>query len=119
MGIRADRDYLECSCGLANHTLRFSRTHGMDDYDKLLVIDMYLGHYRGFWKHLWYGIKYAFGYKCPYGAFDEVLLEPDQVAKLKDLCDRHLKAVKEQEVPLTEKDKKVLDKMIMEEVRKR
>ena len=40
---------------------------------------------RPFWQRLKYGIKYIFGYKCMYGAFDEFIVNPTDVDKLKDI----------------------------------
>lgn len=40
---------------------------------------------RPFWKRLKYGIKYIFGYQCMYGAFDEFIVNPTDVDKLKDI----------------------------------
>lgn len=40
---------------------------------------------RRFWQRLKYGIKYIFGYKCMYGAFDEFIVNPTDVDKLKDI----------------------------------
>ena len=97
MGLNVDRTFLECSCGCARHTLRFSRYRGFDDFDKFLVVDMHLGHYMSRFKRLWYGLQYIFGFKSSYGAFDEVLLERRDVEKLRDLCNEHLKRMDEKE----------------------
>ena len=40
---------------------------------------------RSFFSRLKYGIKYIFGYKCNYGAFDEFIFNPEDANKLQDL----------------------------------
>jgi hypothetical protein len=40
---------------------------------------------RPFWERVKYGIKYIFGYRCRFGAFDEFLFNPDDVEKLEKL----------------------------------
>jgi len=38
-----------------------------------------------FFERLKYGIKYIFGYKCIYGAFDEFIFNPEDAPKLQNL----------------------------------
>ena len=40
---------------------------------------------RPFWQRLQYGIKYIFGYKSRYGAFDEFIFNPDDAERLQTL----------------------------------
>jgi hypothetical protein len=40
-----------------------------------------------FWKRLMYGIKYIFGYKCRYGAFDEFIVNPKDADKIQEIVD--------------------------------
>ncbi|MBR1436345.1 MAG: hypothetical protein IJ584_14685, partial [Bacteroidales bacterium] len=40
-----------------------------------------------FWKRLKYAIKYIFGYQCKYGAFDEIILNPDDAERLQKVVD--------------------------------
>jgi hypothetical protein len=40
---------------------------------------------RPFWERVKYGVKYIFGYKCRFGAFDEFLFNSDDVEKLEKL----------------------------------
>lgn len=40
-----------------------------------------------FWQRVKYGIKYIFGYKCRYGAFDEFIFNPEDAPKLQKLVD--------------------------------
>jgi hypothetical protein len=42
---------------------------------------------RRFFDRLKYGIKYIFGYKCNYGAFDEFIFNPKDADKIQELAD--------------------------------
>jgi len=85
-----DTEYLECSCTSAEHLLRFTFDHGWKGECPEIFVDVQLNHFHGFWKRLWQGLKYIFGYKCRYGHWDESLLLGDQVRQLRAMCDKHL-----------------------------
>jgi hypothetical protein len=73
-----------CECHSPDHTVFF-------DYDGEggeLYLTVHLTTHRGFWKRLWYGIKYAFGYQCRYGAWDEVILRQRDCAPIRALLDK-------------------------------
>ena len=61
---------LRCECSSCEHQLIVS----WDNDDGEVYVHVHLTSYKSFWQRLWYGLKYAFGYKCRYGAFDEVVL---------------------------------------------
>jgi len=84
------KNYIECQCGTPEHTLRFVWEEGTDWPE--MYVEVCLVQYYGFFKRLWYGLKYIFGYKSKYGYghFDETLLGYHQVKELKDLCDKWL-----------------------------
>jgi hypothetical protein len=72
-----DKEIFICACHNFEHLLIFCK-----DEDFVYCYSN-LVHYNGFWKRLWYGIKYAFGYKSRYGAFDEFLFKPEDLQQLK------------------------------------
>ena len=53
-----------------------------DDDDKLLYTEVHLRTYHNFFKRLWYGLKYAFGYKSRFGAWDEFLFDKENEEEL-------------------------------------
>lgn len=61
-----------CDCSSAEHqlVLRFD-----DDKDlgRMVYVEIHLVNKR-WYKRLWLGIKYIFGYKCCYGNFEEMIL---------------------------------------------
>ena len=67
-----DKLHIICECESPEHQLIFIH----DNEDDLLYLETHLINYNGFFKRLWIGIKYAFGYKCKYGNFDTVLISP-------------------------------------------
>jgi len=71
-----------CGCGSVEHQI-IARLDD-DTWGKDVFIAVYLKH-RSFFKRLIYGIKYIFGYKCRYGAFEEFILDPSDAGKLQEI----------------------------------
>jgi hypothetical protein len=72
---KEDKIYVECSCGSPEHLLQFDR-------DEDFVYIYILLNNENFFKRIWLGLKYIFGYKCRYGNFDEILLSKESVKSL-------------------------------------
>lgn len=69
-------EYLECHCHSPEHTLTF---HVWDDEKPpMLFVHVFLRP-EPFYKRIWNGLKYIFGYQCQYGHFDEFILNPKDV----------------------------------------
>ena len=73
------RELLICKCHSPEHQIIFSWD---DDLDETLVYMTIHLNKHGFWQRLKYGIKYIFGRQCNYGAFDEVILNPEDARKV-------------------------------------
>lgn len=69
---------LICSCHSTEHQLIFQK----DDIDEV-YISVHLHKYR-FWKRLWIGIRYIFGYSCRYGNFDEIITTKKELQEIID-----------------------------------
>lgn len=69
-----------CSCHSLEHQIMFW-------YDKdesgILYALPHLTTYRNFIERLWYGLKYAFGYKSKFGAWDSTIFDSENLSKLK------------------------------------
>ena len=66
-----------CACGDVEHQMIIRSIDGDDDvYVSIHLVKL------GFFKRLWYGIKYIFGYQCKYGAFDEIIITKKDKHKL-------------------------------------
>lgn len=81
-----EHEYIECYCDSEHHLLRFTWDEDPDWSE--IYLDVHLNYYYGFFKRLWYGIKYIFGFKSSYGQFDCAGLRHKQVNQLRDLCNR-------------------------------
>ncbi len=83
--------YFECMCGSDEHTIRFI----LDNEDGDLYTSIFLNQHRPWWKVLWVGIRYIFGYKCKYGHWDCWVLDPEDAVRLRDMCDEFIKKQEE------------------------
>lgn len=80
-----------CSCASLEHQIMFWHDK---EYDYLHACP-HLVTYRGFFKRLWYGLRYAFGYKSRYGAWDELIFDKtDEEELLRFLQSRQKKDIK-------------------------
>lgn len=73
-----------CHCLSTHHTVQWTFFDGLGKEPDELHFSVFLNE-RPFWTRLWYGIKYIFGYKCPYGHFDSFILHPAEAKKLQEV----------------------------------
>jgi hypothetical protein len=75
-----DKKIFICACSSLEHLIMFW------DWpeSKEVYIEVHLRNRDNFFKRLWYGLKYTFGYKSRFGAFDEFIFAPDDLAELKE-----------------------------------
>jgi hypothetical protein len=87
MEIKKTKEVLICDCHSSDHQILLM--YSEDEYSTGETFPMCYAHIhlnrRPFWERVKYGIKYIFGYKCRYGAFDEFMFNPDDVEKLEKL----------------------------------
>ena len=81
-----EREIFICDCHSLEHQVAF----WYDEEDKSLYIEPHLVTHINFFKRLWVGLKYAFGYRSRFGEFDEVVLSPESQKKLRDILNKHL-----------------------------
>lgn len=81
-----------CTCYNTEHQLVISRNPLDEKEGPMIFINIYLKN-MSWYKRLWYGIKYIFGYKCKYGAFDEFIMDSADADKLQGIVN-YLKKVK-------------------------
>ncbi len=65
--------HIVCECGSMEHQMLFIHDHDDDE----MYLEIHLANYRNFFKRLWVGLKYAFGYKSQYGNFDSTILSKE------------------------------------------
>lgn len=73
------REVMICAC----HSLEHQVVFWYDEEDDELHCEPHLSTNRGFFKRLWYGLKYAFGYKSRFGAWDSILFKEEDLTKLR------------------------------------
>lgn len=71
-----------CSCNSTEHQMVFLPSPFPEE--KEVYVHIHLNK-RSWWERLKYGIKYIFGYKCMYGAFDEMILDKNNIHKLEEV----------------------------------
>ena len=74
-----NKELLICECHNIEHQITFI----YDDGDECKNVYMYI-HLtkKSFWERLKYGLKYILGYQCRFGAFDEMILNPNDSDKI-------------------------------------
>ena len=78
--------YFDCACYDSEHTIRFVFDDDGDIAE--LYLDVFLAD-QPWYKRLWLGIKYIFGYKSRYGHFGNWTLAEHDAERLQDLLDRY------------------------------
>lgn len=91
-----EKDILLCECNSDEHQIIIH--YNEEEFENgqrynVCYAHIHLTTYKSFWKRLIYGIKYVFGYKSKYGAWDEFMFNPEDANKLQELVN-YLKEVK-------------------------
>ncbi len=83
-----------CECNSTDHQIifLFSEDNYGDFIDRTCYMHIHLNE-RPFWERVKYGIKYIFGRKSRFGAFDEFILNRDDADRFQKVVD-YLKKVK-------------------------
>lgn len=86
--MKDDKDIIICECNSTDHQIILLYSDDEVDGQKypMCFAHVHLNK-RPFWYRVKYGLKYIFGYKCNYGAFDEFMFNPDDADKLQKLVD--------------------------------
>lgn len=78
-------ELLICECNNLEHQIVF-RYFEDEDWNEVYMTT-HLSDCSNFWQRLKYAIKYVFGYKSRYGAFDEFIFRKEDAEKLKSIVD--------------------------------
>ena len=87
-----ENDIFICDCEDIEHQLVVSR----DVDEKELTLSIHLSQYQNFFQRIWVAIKYVFGKKSIYGAWDVIILNEKKMIKLKNLIENELNKSNEQ-----------------------
>jgi hypothetical protein len=89
MELKNNTEILICDCHSTDHQIVIIFSE--DEFDNgqkypMCYLHVHLNK-RPFWERVKYGIKYIFGYKSKYGAFDEFIFNPEDAYKLENLVE--------------------------------
>ena len=87
-----ENDIFICDCEDIEHQLVVSR----DVDEKELTLSIHLSQYQNFFQRILVAIKYVFGKKSIYGAWDVIILNEKKMIKLKNLIEKELNKSNEQ-----------------------
>ena len=73
-----DRKILICDCNSLEHQMMI----WWDEEDKLIYSYIHLNTSKNFFQRLTHGIKYIFGHKCRFGAWDEFIFSEESEESL-------------------------------------
>jgi hypothetical protein len=78
------KELFVCECESVEHQLIFLYDEN-DTYSEIYC-EIHLTTYMNFWQRLKHGVKYIFGFKSRYGAFDSIILNPDDHEKFQSVA---------------------------------
>ena len=76
-----------CDCNSTEHQMIIYYDKDDEFGEEEVYVHLHLINNRGFWNRLKYGIKYIFGYKSKFGAWDEMVLKPSDADKFQTMVD--------------------------------
>jgi len=79
--------FFECQCGSSEHILRF--TLDASDEDPGIYSSVFLDSDVPWYKRLWMGIKYIFGYRCKYGYFGCWLMKDEDIERFQMMISKY------------------------------
>ena len=84
---KTERHLFICQCHCLEHQFVVSYFDDPSDPDwgRETYLNMHLSRNRSFWQRLTTAVYYVLGRQCRFGAFDEILLSPEQCAELSTL----------------------------------
>jgi hypothetical protein len=83
-----EKDLMICDCGSTDHMMMVF--YSEDEIEGKVYPTIYLHLHlakRPFWQRVGYGIRYILGRQCRYGAFDEIILNPDDAPKFEKISE--------------------------------
>jgi hypothetical protein len=81
---------VHCDCHSRDH--QFYIWYDPDERPQCdwITFDMHLSTWCGFFRRLWIGLKYAFGFESKYGAWDEVLVDAASAREIVEFIEGYL-----------------------------
>ena len=82
-------EFILCACSSFDHQAIFWVWPEESAAGDEIYVNFHLAKRNGFFKRLWYGLKYAFGFNSRYGAWDEFIFSKREFAKLRDFVNHN------------------------------
>lgn len=89
--------YYECQCYSSEHLIKLAY-HSKDktlELEEEVFLSVHLHSSDNSWSRLKRAIKYVLGYKCKYGAWDEVILKRSDIREIHEIFSKYLEDTKE------------------------
>ena len=86
MEVKLERELFVCACGDVEHQFVISKFEDEPQF----YIEMHLSD-ASFFRRLMIGLEYIFGKKSKYGAFEEIILHPEDIERLRKVIDKETK----------------------------
>ncbi|MFW6247047.1 MAG: hypothetical protein ACOC22_02630 [bacterium] len=77
-------DILLCDCGLAEHQIIIHKDNQFSGGYREITLCPHLITHKNILKRIWVAIRYVFGYKSRYGAWDNIIVSQQNYKPLKD-----------------------------------
>lgn len=78
-------DIIICDCGLSEHQIIINYDKDFPNGYRQVTISPHLIHYNNILKRILVAIKYIFGYKCKYGAWDSIIISNRNTQPIKNI----------------------------------
>jgi hypothetical protein len=89
-----EKRYFDCACDSSEHIIRFVIDRDFERTTGKLYEDVYLeiqlSQSCNWFKRLWMGVKYIFGYQCKYGHWDCILLKNEDRKEIIKILDGNI-----------------------------
>jgi len=83
-----EKNLFICDCGDIEHQMII--LNDPTEKEKEIYVEIHLSDSKKFFQRLWIGIKYIFGKKSKYGNWDEIILNEENMIKLKNIIEGEL-----------------------------
>jgi len=80
-------EYFQCDCSSDEHSMVFHLDEDCWDGNPEIYTSVFLQPERNIFKRLWIAIRYMFGYRSKYGAFDCFIMQLKDADKMIRLCE--------------------------------
>lgn len=80
-------DLILCDCYSPEHQILILKDDSFGEDYKEVIFQYHLVTHRNIFRRIWVALKYIFGYKCKYGAWDETIITKDNYQPLKEVIE--------------------------------